>query len=77
MLTEVLPPDGTMTLNYGVDRVRFPAPLPSGSLIRGRFRIVSVESTARGERAVVEATVECEGVEKPVCVAQLVVLRVS
>jgi acyl dehydratase len=77
MLTEVLPPDGTMTLNYGVDRVRFPAPLPSGSLIRGRFRIVSVESTARGERAVVEATVECEGVEKPVCVAQLVVLRMS
>jgi acyl dehydratase len=77
MLYELLPPSGGMVVNYGVDRVRFPAPVPSGSRIRGRFRVVSVEDAPRGERATIEAVVECEGVEKPVCVAQLVVLTVS
>ena len=76
MLDEVLPPRGRLVLNYGVDRVRFPAPLPSGSRIRGRFRVLSVESTLRGDRAVIEATVECEDASKPVCVAQLVTLAV-
>jgi hypothetical protein len=51
--------------------------VPSGSRIRGRFRVASVEKTSRGERAVVEATVECDASEKPVCVAELVVLTVS
>ncbi len=77
MLYEVLPPADGMVVNYGVDRVRFPAPVPSGGRIRGRFRIRSVETVPQGERAVIEATVECEGVEKPVCVAELVVLAVS
>jgi acyl dehydratase len=76
MLGEVLPPSGGMTVNYGLERVRFPAPVPSGARIRGRFQVMSVEDTAQGERAVIEATVECEGVDKPVCVAQLVLLRV-
>jgi acyl dehydratase len=76
MLYEVLPPAGGMVVNYGVDRVRFPAPVPSGGRIRGRFRVASVEATPRGERAVIEATVESEGVTKPVCVAELVVLAV-
>jgi acyl dehydratase len=76
MLYEVLPPAGGMVVNYGVDRVRFPAPVPSGGRIRGRFRVSSLEETPLGERAVIEATVECEGVAKPVCVAELVVLRV-
>jgi len=74
MLSEVLPPAGGMVVNYGVDRVRFPAPVPSGSRIRARFRVASLEETSLGERAVIEATVECEGVDKPVCVAELVVL---
>lgn len=77
MLYELLPPTGGMVVNYGVNKVRFPAPVPSGSRIRGRFRFLDVESTDRGDRATVEATVECEGVEKPVCVAELVVLSVS
>lgn len=76
MLYEVLPPAGGMVVNYGVDRVRFPAPVPSGGRIRGRFRVASIEKTSLGERAVIEATVECEGVGKPVCVAELVVLAV-
>jgi acyl dehydratase len=74
MLYEVFPAGGGMLVNYGVNRVRFPAPVPSGGRIRGRFRVVSVEEAAAGERATVDAVVECEGVEKPVCVAELVLL---
>jgi acyl dehydratase len=77
MLYELLPPGDEMVVNYGVDRVRFPAAVPSGSRVRGRFRVVSVEEGASGERASIEAIVECEGVEKPVCVAELVVLTPS
>ena len=76
MLYELLPPSGGMVVNYGVDRVRFPAAVPSGRRIRGRFRVASVEEAGEGERAVIEATVECEGVEKPVCVAHLILLTV-
>jgi acyl dehydratase len=76
MLYEALPRAGGLAVNYGTDRVRFPAPVPSGSRVRGRFRVLEVEPTDRGERAVIEATVECEGVEKPVCVARLLVLAV-
>ena len=77
MLYELLPPVDRMVVNYGVNRVRFPAAVPSGSRIRGRFRIVDVEEAAGGERATIEATVECDAGEKPVCVAELVVLTVS
>jgi acyl dehydratase len=78
MMQEVLPRSGgAMTINYGVDRVRFPAPVPSGSRIRGRFHVASWEETPAGGRATIEATMECEGLEKPVCVAQVVVLTVS
>ena len=74
MLYEVLPASGATVVNYGVNRVRFPAAVPSGGRIRGRFQVVSVEDAAGGARVVIEASVECEGVEKPVCVAELVVL---
>jgi acyl dehydratase len=77
MLYELLPPTGAMSVNYGVDRVRFPAAVPSGSRVRGRFRVASVEDAPTGERATIEATVECDGVQKPVCVAELLVLTVS
>ena len=77
MLYELFPPSGQTLVNYGVDRVRFPAAVPSGSRVRGRFRVVSVEDGASGRRAKIEATVECEGVEKPVCVAEMVVLTLS
>jgi acyl dehydratase len=77
MLYEVLPPGEAMAVNYGVDRVRFPAAVPSGSRIRGRFQVLSVEETAAGERAVIEAHVECDRGGKPVCVARLLVLIAS
>jgi acyl dehydratase len=77
MLYEVLPPSDGMVVNYGVNKVRFPAAVPSGGRVRGRFRVLSVEGSSAGERATIEATVECEGVEKPVCAAELVLLTVS
>ena len=77
MLNEVLPATDGMVVNYGVNKVRFPAPVPTGSRIRGRFRVVGVEEVALGVRVTIEATVECEGADKPVCVAELVTLAVS
>ncbi len=77
MLYDVLPPSDGMVVNYGTDKVRFPAPVPAGSRIRGRFRVLRIEEVAMGARATIEAIVECEGVDKPVCVAELVVLSVS
>jgi acyl dehydratase len=62
-----------MGINYGVNKVRFPAPLPSGSRIRGRFTVQSVDEVEGGEQDVVLATIEREGSGKPVCVAELVV----
>ncbi len=62
-----------MGINYGVNKVRFPAPLPSGSKVRARFTVQSVDEVPGGEQGVVLATVEREGGEKPVCVAELVV----
>jgi acyl dehydratase len=64
--------DYGVTINYGVNRVRFPAPLPAGSRIRARFLVERVDDVPGGEQAVVVATVEREGGEKPVCVAELV-----
>ena len=77
MLYELFPPSERAMVNYGVNRVRFPAPVPSGRRVRGRFTVVSVEDAAAGARGTIEATVECEGVEKPVCVAELVVLELA
>jgi acyl dehydratase len=72
-LYEVMPDRGfALTVNYGVNRVRFPAPVPVGSRVRARFRVESVEEVPGGEQAVIAATVEREGGEKPVCVAELV-----
>lgn len=58
-----------LALNYGSDRVRFPAPLPVGSRIRARAVVVAVEPGARGTQVVVRSTVEVEGSERPALVA--------
>lgn len=65
-----------MSVNYGLNRVRFPAPVPAGSRLRARFRVVSVEEIGdAGLQIVTEATVEREGAERPVCIAQTVARR--
>jgi acyl dehydratase len=73
MFAEALPPlDGYgMSLNYGLNRVRFTSPVPSGSRIRGRFRIEDVEAVAGGKQGRIAATIELEGQEKPACVAEV------
>lgn len=62
-----------MVINYGVDRVRFPAPVPSGARVRGSAELVSVEEVGGGMQAVVRTVVEIEGSSKPACVADLVI----
>jgi len=65
-----------MSVNYGLERVRFPAPVPAGSRIRARFRVAKVEEIGNGGLQIVtEATVEREGGDKPVCIAQTVARR--
>ena len=73
MSYEVVPPQANgMAVNYGLNRVRFPAPVPSGSRVRGTFRVDSVEEAEWGFQATLTATVELEGGDKPVCVAEVV-----
>jgi acyl dehydratase len=73
MSWEVMPrPEGGMGINYGLNRVRFPAPLPSGSRVRGTFRVDSVDEFDGGTQSTMTATIEREGGEKPVCVAEVV-----
>jgi acyl dehydratase len=62
-----------MGLNYGTNRVRFPAPVPAGSVLTARFKLLAFERIDGGAQLIVEATVEREGSSKPVCVAEQVV----
>ena len=58
-----------MGVNYGADRLRFPAPVPVGSRIRGTGELLKVEQTKDGgTQATVRVTVEIEGSERPACV---------
>ena len=72
LFNQALPPlEGYgMTLNYGLNRVRFTSPVAVGSSIRGRFRLEDVEEVAFGKQARVAVTIELEGKEKPACVAE-------
>ena len=67
--------DTRMGVNYGLNKVRFPAPVPSGSRLRGRFKLLSYEPIEGGAQLVVEVTMEREGSPKPVCVAESVARR--
>jgi acyl dehydratase len=64
--------DVRMTVNYGLNRVRFPAPVPAGSRLRGHFKLMTFETIAGGAQVVVEVTTEREGHSRPVCVAESV-----
>ena len=64
--------DVRMTINYGLNRVRFPAPVPVGSRLRGHFKLLTFETITGGAQVVVEVTTEREGHPKPVCVAESV-----
>jgi acyl dehydratase len=69
---EVIPsPDGGMSINYGLDRVRFPAPVPVGSRVRASFEVAAVDEADWGRQVKMTAVVEREGGDKPVCVADV------
>ncbi|HEV7161843.1 MAG TPA: MaoC family dehydratase [Solirubrobacteraceae bacterium] len=57
-------------VNYGLNRVRFPAPMPVGGRVRMRAKLLSVEDIPGGAQIATELTFEREGGEKPVCVAE-------
>ena len=59
-----------MGVNYGLNRVRFPAPVPSGSRLRGHFRLLKYEPIEGGAQVTLEVKMEREGSDKPVCIAE-------
>ncbi len=67
--------DVRMGINYGLNKVRFPAPVPVGSRLRARFRLLAYEPIEGGAQLLVEATIEREGSAKPVCVAESLTRR--
>ena len=67
--------DVVMGINYGLNRVRFPAPLPAGSRVRGRFVLHAWETLPGGAQLTVQVTMEREGSAKPVCVAESISRR--
>jgi acyl dehydratase len=69
---EVMPFDTRIAVVYGLNRVRFPAPVFAGSRVRATVRIDDIEHVGGGVQVTMTATVEREGGEKPVCVAELI-----
>ena len=59
-------------VNYGLNKVRFPAPLPVGARVRMRAKLKGIEDVPGGAQITVECTFEREGGDKPVCVAETV-----
>ena len=62
-----------MGINYGLNRVRFPSAVPSGAQIRARVTLQALEEISGGHQATWGIVVECQGAEKPSCVAEWLV----
>ena len=60
-----------MALNYGLNKLRFPAPVPVGSKVRMRASVQAVDDIPGGAQLTMLNTFEAEGTEKPVCVAEM------
>ena len=65
--------DFKMGINYGLNRLRFVSPVPSGARVQARFTLQSVEDVPRGSQLTLAATVEIEGGQKPALVAEWLV----
>jgi acyl dehydratase len=74
LMSELLNVSGVrMSINYGLDKVRFPAPVPVGAKIRLKGQVADVAEVAgNGAQITVDFTVEIEGSDKPACVARAV-----
>jgi acyl dehydratase len=75
MHSAVSMPAFKMGVNYGLNKVRFPAPVPVGRQVRGRMTLMSVEDIPGGVQMIWQVTIECEGGDKPVCVAESITRR--
>jgi acyl dehydratase len=64
--------DAHTVLNYGLNKMRFPSPVPSGSKIRARATLAAFDAIPGGAQLAVDILVERQGGDKPACVAQLV-----
>jgi acyl dehydratase len=64
--------DVGMAINYGANRVRFPAPLPSDARVRAHARLETVDDVRGGIQVITHIEIEREGGDKPCCVADLV-----
>ncbi|PBI91954.1 putative enoyl-CoA hydratase 1 [Rhodococcus erythropolis] len=65
--------DASMSVNYGINRARFPHPVRVGSRVRGQCHVLNVTSTDAGLDVSIGVTVQLEGVTKPACVADVVI----
>lgn len=77
MADAVSMPDVKMGVNYGLNKVRFPAPVPVGSRLRARMTLQAVEDIPGGAQTTWVVTIEREGSDKPVCVAESISRRYS
>lgn len=76
--TQLFDLDGAeLIVNYGLDRVRFPAPVPVGSSVRAAAVLQHVERVTEGARVTIRYTFECDAGSSPVCVAEHVSMRLS
>lgn len=67
-----------LAINYGLNKVRFPSPVPVGSKVRATSSLVSVEDVGGGAvQAIVSSTVEIDGAPKPACVAESIVRYIT
>ena len=74
----VKPAGITAALNYGIDRVRFLAPVKAGSRVRNRIKLTAVEDKGQGRRLITtENTLEIEGESKPALIAQVLALAMG
>jgi acyl dehydratase len=67
--------DVRLGVNYGLNRVRFAAPVRVGSRVRGHYKLLAYEPLEGGAQMTVQATIELEGSSKPACVAETVARR--
>lgn len=67
----------SMQVNVGVDKLRFPAPVPVDSRIRAGAELIAVDAANTGSRATVRVTVEVEGSHRPACVVDTIALMVD
>jgi len=76
-------PPSEMSINYGLNKVRFPAPVPQGSMLRARIKLKDMrwlpamagQPEARVVELIWESSIECDGMSKPACVAETISRR--